>query len=115
MSGDIHLRDGSPIRVIVRRNEVDGVIVSFSEGVLLVILERDPSPRIPLARTVSEDLYLLQRLRSRLQEVRARKAHFNREKAEQAVRARTFGTVRATSTQGCCPVPTHPTRIRSQP
>ena len=35
-----YLRDESPIRILVGKEEVDGIIVSFTEGHLLVALER---------------------------------------------------------------------------
>jgi len=82
---EIYLRDESPIHAVVGQEEVDGIVVSLSEGVLLVALERDLGPKIPFARLISDDSFLVERLKKKLEEVRAGGTSFNQEKADQTI------------------------------
>jgi len=96
----VYLRDESPIRVLVGKKEADGIIVSFAEGRLLVALESDLGPRIPRARLVSDDSFLLERLKEKLEEVRAGVVSFNREKADQSIGERPIRSAQAEVPKG---------------
>jgi len=82
---EIYLRDESPIRAVVGQEEVDGIVVSLGEGVLLVALERDLGPKIPFARLISDDSFLVEHLKKKLEEVRAGGTSFNQERADQTI------------------------------
>jgi hypothetical protein len=53
--------------------------------VLLVALERDLGPKIPLARLISDDSFLVERLKRKLKEVCAGGTCFNQERADQVI------------------------------
>ncbi len=82
---EIYLRDESPIRVLVGREEVDGIVVSLSEKVLVVALDHDLGPTIPFARVISDDSFLLDSLKKKLAEVQAGTKAFDQRRAEQAI------------------------------
>lgn len=77
VDGDVTVRDETPLQVVVGERRVKGTVVSLREGVLLVALEEDLGPAIPAASLISDDSFLLQRLRDRLDEVRQGKVAFN--------------------------------------
>jgi len=82
---DLNLRDDTPVRVMAGQEDVQGVIVSFKDGVLLVALEQDLGPRIAAARLVANDAFLIERLQERLQKVQSGEAQLCRAAAERAI------------------------------
>jgi len=82
---NIYLRDESPIRLFVRQEEIEATVASLGEGVLLVALERDMGPKIPFARLVSDDSFLVERLKNKLEEIRKGETSFNHKRAEQTI------------------------------
>jgi len=84
LTEDLHLRDDSPIRLTVGSDKVDGTIVSISENLLIVALERDLGPSIPTARIVCDNSFLIERLKTRLCEVRDSK-EFHHENAARVI------------------------------
>jgi len=97
---EIYLRDESPIRVLAGQEEVDGIVVSLSEKVLVVALERDLGPTIPFARLISDDSFLLQKLKEKLAEVQAGTKTFNQQKADQTIGLQPSHASRAAVDQG---------------
>ena len=91
----IYLRDESPIRAVVGQEEVDGIVVSLGEGVLLVALERNLGPKIPFARLISDDSFLVEHLKKKLEEVRAGGTSFNQERADQTIGERPSRSAKA--------------------
>jgi len=88
LAEEVHLRDDSPIRILVGKEEVDGEVASVAEGILLITLERDLGPTIPTARLVADDSFLVERLKEKLEAVRASQTFFERELA-----AKTLGEI----------------------
>ena len=82
---DLYLRDDSPIRIVVGREEVNGLVVSLGEGVLVISSERDFGPKIPHATLIADDSFLVERLKEKLSEISSNQGHFNLEKAEQII------------------------------
>jgi len=82
---DLYLRDDSPIRIVVGREEVNGLVVSLGEGILVVSSERDFGPKIPHATLIADDSFLVERLKEKLSEISSNQGHFNLEKAEQII------------------------------
>lgn len=82
---DLNLRDDTPVRVTVGQEDVAGVLVSFRDGVLIVALEKDLGPKIPAARLIANDAFLIERLKERLEKVQSGEAQFHRPAAERAV------------------------------
>lgn len=82
---DLNLRDDTPVRVTAGQEDVPGVIVSWKDGVLLVALEKDLGPKIPAARLVANDAFLIERLQERLQKVQSGEAKLCRPAAERAI------------------------------
>src|ERR1043166_2307004 len=76
---DLNLRDDTPVRVTCGQEDVSGVLVSFRDGVLVVALDKDLGPKIPVARLVANDSFLIERLKERLEKIRSGEAKFNRE------------------------------------
>jgi len=85
---EARLREDSPVRVTVGTEEVKGMIVSLGEGTVVVGLGKDFGPRIPLARLVTDDSFLLEALRKRLIEVVGGRTSFNLAKAEEVISQR---------------------------
>ncbi|HVT60922.1 MAG TPA: AAA domain-containing protein [Thermoanaerobaculia bacterium] len=79
---DLSLRDDTPVRVVCGREDVPGVLVSFRNGVLVVALEKDLGPRIAAARLVANESFLVERLKERLEKVRAGDPQFSRQAAD---------------------------------
>jgi len=63
---ELNLRDETPIRITAGQEDTPGVLVSFREGVLIVALEKDLGPQIAAARLVTNDSFLVERLKERL-------------------------------------------------
>ena len=82
---DLYLRDDSPIRIVVGREEVNGLVVSLGEGILVVSSERDFGPKIPHATLIADDSFLVERLKEKLSEISSNQGHFSLEKAEQII------------------------------
>ena len=82
---DLYLRDDSPIRIVVGREEVNGLVVSLGEGILVISSERDFGPKIPHATLIADDSFLVERLKEKLSEISSNHGHFNLEKAEQII------------------------------
>ncbi len=74
---DLNLRDDTPVRITCGQEDISGVLVSFRDGVLLVALEKDLGPKIPAARLVADESFLLERLKERLEKIRSGEAQFN--------------------------------------
>src|SRR6266404_389840 len=78
LADDLQLRDETPIRLVCGQEEVDGIIVSLQPGFIVVALEQDLGPKIPVARLTTDDSFLIERLRVRLEEVSKGAARLNR-------------------------------------
>lgn len=63
---ELYLQDDALIKVKVNNTEVSGSIVSFKEGILLISLDRHLGDFIPNATIVSDDTYLLEELKTKL-------------------------------------------------
>jgi ssDNA-binding Zn-finger/Zn-ribbon topoisomerase 1 len=85
LAEDFNLRDDTPIRVIAGQEDIPGVLVSFRDGVLLVALEKDLGSKIALARLISNDSFLIERLQEKLQKIRSGEIQFNRSAANRAL------------------------------
>lgn len=96
---EISLRDESPIRIVVGQEEVDGIVVSLGEKVLVVALERDLGPTIAFARLISDDSFLLENLKKKLADVQAGTKTFNEHKANQTIGLHPSSTSNATLEQ----------------
>lgn len=92
LTEQIYLRDDSPIRVIAGKEEVDGVVLSLGDQLLLVALERDLGPKIPFARLISDDSFLIERLKDKLEVVVRKEVSFNHLKADQTIGVRRSGS-----------------------
>jgi len=84
ISEDLQLRDETPVRVVCGQSEVDGNIVSILKGFLIVALEEDMGPKIASARLITDDSFLIERLREKLDEV-SEGAQFNHGSANRVV------------------------------
>lgn len=82
---DLNLRDDTPVRVTAGQEDVPGTTVSFRDGVLLVALEQDLGPKVAAARLVANDVFLIERLKERLEKVRSGEAQLCRPAAERAI------------------------------
>lgn len=80
-----YFRDDSPIKLVVGSEEVKGSVVSFGDGVLVIFVEKDLGPKIPHAKIISDDSFLVERLKEKLIEVGSNNSNFNIAKAEQAI------------------------------
>ncbi len=85
---EVHLREDAPVRATVGAEDVGGMVVSLGEGTVVVGLEKDFGPRIPFARLVTDDSFLLEALRKKLIEVAGGRTSFNLAKAEEAISQR---------------------------
>ncbi len=82
---DLNLSDDAPVRVIADGEEVEGEIVSFQEGVLLIALAKDFGEKLASIRLIVDTTFLLEVLRKRLQEVQRGEALFSQEAAERVI------------------------------
>ncbi len=85
LSEEGRLRDDTPIRLSCSDRDVYGTIVSVRDGVLVVSLQEDLGPSIATARLVTDDSFLVQRLKDRLEAVRDGTARFHLESAERVL------------------------------
>jgi len=77
--GEPVLRDETPVRVTCGQDDVSGVLVSFREGVLVVALEKDLGPKIASARLTTDDSFLVERLKEKLEKIQDGGLQFNLE------------------------------------
>jgi KaiC/GvpD/RAD55 family RecA-like ATPase len=77
LTEELKLRDETPVRVVCDRSEVDGSVVSVANGYLIVALEEDLGPKIPSARLSTDDSFLVERLRQKIEEVANGISSFN--------------------------------------
>jgi ssDNA-binding Zn-finger/Zn-ribbon topoisomerase 1 len=82
---DLHLRDDTPVRLKLPDSEVNGVLVSFRDGMLVVAVESDLGPRIAFARLLADDSFLIERLKQRLEQIRSGEAECNRAAGERVL------------------------------
>ena len=82
---DLNLRDDTPVRLTVGKEDVAGILVSSRNGVLLVALEKDVGPKISVARLISNDAFLVERLKEQLEKVRSGEAQLNRTAADRVL------------------------------
>jgi len=82
---EMYFRDDSPIKLIVSGEEINGTVISFGDGVLVISSEKDLGPKIPHAKLISDESFLVERLKEKLIEVSSDSSHFNAFKAEQAI------------------------------
>jgi hypothetical protein len=75
-SGELRARD-TPVRVQFGPQEVDGLIVSVGEGVVILAMEKDLGPRLSRVRLIVDDSFLIEKLIERLQQVKTGNAIFN--------------------------------------
>jgi len=87
VSEELSLRDDTPVRVTAGDDDVPGVLVSIRDGELLVALEQNLGPKIPTARLVSNDTFLVERLREQLEKVRSGETQINLAPADRVVGA----------------------------
>ncbi len=85
LGDDLPLRDDTPVRLICGDRETAGVLVSYRDGALLVAVEADLGAKIALARLVTDDSFLVERLKERLEKVRSGEAQFNSNGAERVI------------------------------
>lgn len=81
LTEDIQLRDDTPVRVTIGTDDVDGIIVAMSEDTLVIALEKDVGPSIPSARVVADDSFLIERLKTKLEKIRAGETGFQHTQA----------------------------------
>ena len=72
------LRDDTPVRIVVGQDEANGTVVSLKDGVLTVSLDKDLGPRIPSARLIADDSFLVERLKEKLEKVASGEARFDK-------------------------------------
>ena len=82
---DLNLRDDTPVRVTCGQEDVSGVLVSFRDGVLVVALEKDLGAKIPAARLVANDSFLIERLKERLEKIHSGAVQFNRQAGDRVL------------------------------
>ncbi|HEY4424517.1 MAG TPA: AAA domain-containing protein [Pyrinomonadaceae bacterium] len=82
-----NLRDDTPVRVICDRVEVEGNVVSVAKGSVTVALEADLGPKIALVRLITDDSFLIEKLREKLEDIEKETAHFNHQLAASVIGA----------------------------
>ena len=85
LTEDLNLRDDTPVRITVGQKDVEGTIVSFRDGVLVVTLDEDLGPKIAAAKLIANNAFLIERLKERLEKVRSGEAQLNRSAAERVL------------------------------
>lgn len=85
LSGETPLRDDTPVQISVGNLRGSGSVVSVREGLVVVALEQDLGPSIPVALLEADATFLLERLRGRLREVQSGGRRFERSSAERAL------------------------------
>jgi len=81
----VYLRDDSPIQIEINQVKTDGVVVSLSEGVLVIALESNLGPHIAFARLISDDTFLMERIKEKLSEIQSHTVSFSLKKAFQTI------------------------------
>jgi hypothetical protein len=66
---DVDLREGAPVKVVVGQKSVDGEIVSLTDEALLIAIGENLGPKIETAQLIANEVFLVERLRDRLQEI----------------------------------------------
>jgi hypothetical protein len=82
---DLNLRDDTPVRITCGQEDISGVLVSFRDGVLLVALEKNLGLKIPFARLVANDSFLVERLKEKLEKVQGGEKNFNSQAADRVL------------------------------
>ena len=82
---DVYLRDDSPIKIVIGKEEAKGIVVSLGEGILVIASERDFGPKIAYARLIADESFLIERLKEKFEEISSAQGNFNIEKAEQII------------------------------
>ena len=85
VSGEVNLRDDTPVELKINGETVGGTLVSFRENVLIVALEEDQGPKIDRAQLTADDSFLVERLKERLADVQAGKVFVNTAAANRAL------------------------------
>lgn len=85
LTEELRLRDETPLRVDCDRVEVDGFVVSVANGYIIIALEDDLGPKIPSARLSTDDSFLTEILRQKIEEVESGTARFNHELANSVI------------------------------
>lgn len=85
VSGEVNLRDDTPVDLKIDGETVGGTLVSFRDNVLIVALEEDMGSEIARAQLTADDSFLVERLRERLADVRDGKASVNTAAANRAL------------------------------
>jgi hypothetical protein len=85
VSDELQLRDETPVRVVCGQDQVDGQVVSLRESWLTVALEKDLGPRIPTAQLITNESFLLERLKERLEDIQKGAASCNHAFAGQVI------------------------------
>lgn len=106
---DVYLRDDSPIRIVIGKEETNGIVVSLGEGILVIASERDFGPKIPYAKLIADESFLVERLKEKLGELSSAQGYFNIEKAEQIIGNRSINSSNGTVNPsvflgGSCPL-----------
>ena len=85
VSGEVNLRDDTPVELKINGETVGGTLVSFRENVLIVALEEDQGPKIDRAQLTADDSFLVKRLKERLEDVQAGRVSVNTAAANRAL------------------------------
>ena len=85
VDADVYLRDDSPIRIVIGKEEANGIVVSLGEGILVIASERDFGPKIPYVKLIVDESFLVERLKEKFEELSSAQGNFNIEKAEQII------------------------------
>jgi len=82
---DLNLRDETPVRVIVDQQEASGILVSNKDGVVVVSLESDLGANVATARLITDDAFLVERLKERLEKIERSEVKFNRVSSKRVI------------------------------
>jgi len=74
---DLFFRDDTPVKVVFADETVPGTIISFNDGILVVLLERDLGPNLSVVQLIADDSFLLERLKECLEKVNLGKLEVN--------------------------------------
>ena len=85
VSGEVNLRDDTPVELKINGETIKGTLVSFRDIVLIVALEEDRGPKIAGAQLTADDSFLVECLREQLADVRDGKASVNTAAANRAL------------------------------
>lgn len=73
----LFFRDDTPVKVVFADETVPGTIISFNDGILVVLLERDLGPNLSVVQLIADDSFLLERLKECLEKVNLGKLEVN--------------------------------------